>query len=237
MIPQEAVLFSGTIRSNLDPFDQLTDQECLDALARVRMIAAPVPAPSARESRDASREHSRAPSPTPQPGPEAGAVANAATAGPNARLVANARAASITSSSESTRVESSTGRINVTLDTPVSAGGHNFSAGQRQLLALARALLRRAKVIIMDESTASVDLESDARIQRTVQEEFADSLVITIAHRLLTIIDYDKVLVLDQGNIVEYDSPRALLLKEGGAFRAMCEKSADWDELKHRIGL
>lgn len=230
LIPQEAVLFSGTIRSNLDPFDEHTDEECLEALARVRLISAPMPAPSARES----REQSRASSPAPRP-------ANAALAGPSAaHLVANNDASSIASSSSgsATRVDSpSTGRINVTLDSVVSSGGNNFSQGQKQLLALARALLRRAPIIVMDEATASVDMDTDAKIQQTIQDEFANALVITIAHRLSTVVDYDKVLVLNSGAVVEYDTPKVLLQKEDGVFRKMCERSADWDDLKQRVGL
>ncbi|KAK4053631.1 hypothetical protein OIO90_003870 [Microbotryomycetes sp. JL221] len=233
-IPQEAVLFSGTIRSNLDPFEEHSDQECLDALARVRMIAAPLP-PSAR----ASREGSRAPTPPPQSTSRSESMsAHAAVLEAHGHLAADTAsvASAGASSSNSTKVDV-TGRISVTLDTAVSAGGHNFSAGQRQLLAMARALLKRSRIIIMDEATASVDMETDAKIQHTIQEEFADNLVITIAHRLMTVVDYDKVLVLEKGQVAEYASPKELMQKQDGLFRKMCAKSADWEALRAKVGL
>ncbi|CAE6493905.1 unnamed protein product [Rhizoctonia solani] len=91
------------------------------------------------------------------------------------------------------------------LDSPVSEGGENFSAGEKQLLCMARAILKRAKVLFCDEATASVDYVTDELISQTIRKEFADSTIVTIAHRLRTIIDYDKVLVMDQGRIAEYD--------------------------------
>ena len=101
------------------------------------------------------------------------------------------------------------------LDYTVSEHGSNFSAGQRQLLCLARALLRRTKVIVMDEATASVDVQTDAIIQGTIRSEFIDSTVLTIAHRLATIIDYDRILVLDAGKVIEFDTPWNLLQSNG----------------------
>jgi len=97
---------------------------------------------------------------------------------------------------------------------------------------MARATLRRSKIIIMDEATASVDFETDIAIQKTIREEFAGSIVLTIAHRLRTIIDYDKVLVLDKGTVAEYDSPSNLIKNENSIFAEMCRQSADWEELK-----
>merc|ERR1711862_16112 len=104
-------------------------------------------------------------------------------------------------------------------------GGENFSQGQRQLLCIARSLLRKPKVLVMDEATASIDNETDATIQRMIRENFADATVLTIAHRLNTIMDNDRILVLDDGKIVELDTPEKLLSKESGQFKAMVEKS------------
>ncbi|KAJ2025563.1 hypothetical protein IWW57_003332, partial [Coemansia sp. S610] len=118
------------------------------------------------------------------------------------------------------------------LEAEIKENGQNLSLGQRQLVALARALVRRSRLIIMDEATASVDFDTDDRIQRTIRgAEFADSTLFCIAHRLRTIIDYDRVLVLDNGQIVEFDSPSSLLQKESGIFKSMCEKSGEYDHL------
>merc|ERR1719471_220597 len=93
----------------------------------------------------------------------------------------------------------------------VAEGGGNLSVGQRQLVCLARALLRKSKVLVLDEATAAVDLETDELLQETIKKEFASSTVITIAHRLNTIVDYDKILVLSHGKKAEFDSPQRLL--------------------------
>jgi ABC-type multidrug transport system fused ATPase/permease subunit len=90
------------------------------------------------------------------------------------------------------------------LETSVSEGGHNFSQGQRQLLCLARALLKRNKVVLMDEATASVDFETDKAIQKTITTEFSECTILCIAHRLNTVIEYDRILVLDHGEILEF---------------------------------
>ncbi|KAJ1998520.1 hypothetical protein GGI04_004963, partial [Coemansia thaxteri] len=112
------------------------------------------------------------------------------------------------------------------LDAEIKENGRNLSLGQRQLVALARALVRRSRLIIMDEATASVDFATDDRIQRTIRgSEFANSTLFCIAHRLRTIIDYDRVLVLDKGEVAEFDTPWNLLQNEAGIFRGMCEKS------------
>ncbi|KAF8310670.1 ATP-binding cassette transporter [Clavulina sp. PMI_390] len=125
----------------------------------------------------------------------------------------------------------------VSLDTTVSSSGGNFSLGQRQILALARALVRRSRVLILDEATASMDHKTDALIQESLRTQFQDSTVITIAHRLHTIMDADRILVLDAGRLVEYDSPRALLAKNGGIFKAMVDGSGDHDALYNIAGV
>lgn len=126
------------------------------------------------------------------------------------------------------------------LMTPVSAHGQNFSVGQRQILCLARAILRKNRIIILDEATANVDLRfvsfrtfnlrplvsnsfcsTDEMIQHTIREKFRDCTVIVIAHRLHTVIDSDRVLVMNAGTVVEFDAPYSLMQKENGVFRSM----------------
>ncbi|XP_066599372.1 multidrug resistance-associated protein 1 isoform X2 [Prorops nasuta] len=156
IIPQDPVLFSGTLRMNLDPFDHHTDEEVWRALehAHLKIFVKSLP---------------------------------------NGLLY------------------------------EVSEGGDNLSVGQRQLICLARALLRKTKVLILDEATAAVDLETDDLIQRTIREEFKDCTVLTIAHRLNTILDSDRVIVLDKGLIKEYESPETLLRNTSTAFYSMAK--------------
>ena len=114
------------------------------------------------------------------------------------------------------------GRIH--LDGVVEEEGLNFSLGQRQLMALARALVRGAQIIVCDEATSSVDMETDQKIQRTIATAFKGKTLLCIAHRLKTIINYDRICVMDQGTIAELDTPVALW-EGGGIFRSMCDKS------------
>jgi len=203
-IPQDATLFSGTLRDNLDPFGEHEDSECLDVLRRVQMIGqTPVssgpsslmPSRSASVMGRSGEDHDDSPSIAATP----------------------------------TGIDSKT---TVTLDTQVSPGGMNFSQGQRQLVAMARALLRRSSIIILDEATSSIDFATDAKIQATIREEFTESLLVTVAHRLRTVIDYDRLIVLDKGQIAEFDTPWDLLQKGDGIFRNMCLKSGSLAELE-----
>lgn len=107
------------------------------------------------------------------------------------------------------------------LKMPVAEGGENWSTGQRQLICLARALLKRSRILVLDEATASVDMATDALIQRTLRQQFQGITLITIAHRLNTIMDYDTIVVLDQGEVAEVGSPKELLDKENGIFSTM----------------
>jgi len=107
------------------------------------------------------------------------------------------------------------------LEEAVEENGSNFSVGQRQLVCIARALLLNPQILMLDEATASIDSETDALLQKMIRQEFQTKTVLSIAHRLDTIIDYDRVMVLDQGNLVEFDSPERLLAKPGGVFAAM----------------
>lgn len=158
IIPQEAILFSGSLRFNLDPFDERSDDELWAALEQVELKAVIAALPGG-------------------------------------------------------------------LDAKVIDGGLNFSAGQRQLLCLARAILRNNKILILDEATANVDSETDKLIQKTIRNRFTDCTVITIAHRLNTIMDCDRVLVVDAGEIVEFDHPFNLIQRPDGCFKRLLDQT------------
>lgn len=144
IIPQEPVLFSGSMRYNLDPFDEYSDEKLWSALEEVKLKDAVSEMPAGLQSR-------------------------------------------------------------------ISEGGSNFSVGQRQLVCLARAILRENKILVMDEATANVDPQTDALIQTTIRTKFAKCTILTIAHRLHTVMDCDKVMVMDAGHLVEFGSPFDLL--------------------------
>ena len=107
------------------------------------------------------------------------------------------------------------------LEGPVGERGSNLSVGQKQLMCLARALLKKSRIICIDEATASVDMETDDLIQQTIREEFVSSTVLTIAHRLNTIIDSDRVLLMEGGTVKELDTPESLLADRNSAFFAL----------------
>lgn len=195
IVPQDPTLFTGTIRSNLDPFSLFSDQQIFTALRRVHLI-----------------------------GSEASGVATPMTSS----TLSVAEAGSTPEINGSAILDNK--NIFLNLNTPISESGSNLSQGQRQLLCLARALLKNPKVLLMDEATASIDYTTDSKIQETLRE-LRESTIITIAHRLQTIIDYDKVLVLDHGRVIEYDHPYTLIKREGGLFQSMCENSGNMEGL------
>ncbi|KAK1228100.1 hypothetical protein PQX77_008871 [Marasmius sp. AFHP31] len=120
----------------------------------------------------------------------------------------------------------------ITLDSAISSGGNNLSVGQRQILALARAIVRGSKLFILDEATSAIDYNTDSIIQTSLRRELGEDVtLITVAHRLQTIMDADKILVLDEGSIAEFDSPRELLKVEGGKLRRLVDESGDKDRL------
>lgn len=156
IIPQDPVLFSGTLRSNLDPFDTKSDHDIWRAL-------------------------------------------------------------------EQSHLKDFVTGVEKGLLHDIVEGGENISVGQRQLVCLARALLRKSRILILDEATAAVDMETDDLIQATIRREFSDCTIITIAHRLNTILDYDRVIVLDNGLVAETGSPQDLLKTETTRFYAMAK--------------
>jgi len=201
IVPQDPTLFTGTIRSNLDPFNLFTDEDIFTALRRVQLIGVPTSTTNPSTPLTSSRPA------TPGRAVEFDVPSGASTPVTNKNVFLN-------------------------LSSPVTESGNNLSQGQRQLLCLARALLKQPKVLMMDEATASIDYNTDSKIQETIRE--LKSTIITIAHRLQTIVDYDKVLVLDKGSVVEYGHPHELLKKEGkdAIFKGMCEMSGDLEALQ-----
>ncbi|EED23005.1 ABC bile acid transporter, putative [Talaromyces stipitatus ATCC 10500] len=190
IIPQDPVLFSGTIKSNLDAFDEHSDSELRDALVRVHLVTATELSSSTNEASGSS-----APSET-----------------------------------ENQNINPFT-----SLNSPVSEGGLNLSQGQRQLLCLARAIVSRPKIVVLDEATSAVDMATDALIQRSIREEFGDSTLLVIAHRLSTISDFDKILVMDDGKVAEFGTPRELMQITNGIFRGMVGESGEKEKLEKLI--
>lgn len=217
IVPQDPTLFTGTIRTNLDPFGLYTDEEIYTSLRRVHLIGAtsgtatPIPQLSSNTETD-----DRPILPTLELTPSNAAEGGLETADLS-RVLTNA--------------QDENANVFKNLSSPIAESGSNLSQGQRQLLCLARALLKAPRVLMMDEATASIDYATDAKIQTTLRE-LTGSTIITIAHRLNTIIDYDKILVLDKGEVVEYDAPWELLKSEGGVFKGMCEKSGEMNGLR-----
>lgn len=211
IVPQDPTLFTGTVRSNLDPFGLFTDEEIFATLRRVQLIGHPVPAAGSSSATLAVPELI-----TPSESP------------PNSENNidddnGNGLLKKMTNTRENVNIFTD-------LSSPIAESGSNLSQGQRQLLCLARALLKAPRVLLMDEATASIDYATDGKIQDTLRD-VKESTILTIAHRLQTIIDYDKVLVLDKGKVIEYDAPWELISREGSIFRGMCEMSGDLEAL------
>lgn len=124
---------------------------------------------------------------------------------------------------QAVRMGSSTSTMDILLATKLEEGGSNYSVGERQLLNLARALLSQPKVLVLDEATASIDGETDSFIQQMLRTRFKNTTLVTIAHRLNTVMDYDYILVMDAGRASEFDSPENLLGKEDGIFSQLVD--------------
>jgi ABC-type multidrug transport system fused ATPase/permease subunit len=138
------------------------------------------------------------------------------------------------SNSSTTAVEPVLENRNIFLNllSPISSGGANLSQGQKQLLCLARAILSRPKLLLLDEATSAVDKETDTLIQRSIREEFANTTLLVVAHRLSTVIDFDRILVMNDGVAAEFGSPRELLEMDRGIFKAMVAESGEKGELE-----
>ncbi|KAL1739858.1 putative YOR1-ABC transporter, partial [Schizophyllum fasciatum] len=175
IIPQDPILFSGTVRTALDPFNQFDDARLWDALRRSHLVRSDDATPDSATLQEDNGEHHN--------------------------------------------------ENRITLDTFIEPNGANLSVGQRSLLSLARALVKDSRVVIMDEATASVDFVTDSKIQKTIQTQFADRTLLCIAHRLRTIISYDRILVMDSGNIKEFDTPINLFHRHDSLFRSLCHQS------------
>ncbi|OBZ72495.1 Oligomycin resistance ATP-dependent permease YOR1 [Grifola frondosa] len=184
IIPQDPLLFSGTLRSNLDPFGVHDDVRLWDALKRAYLV--------------------------------------------------EDRALSFDQTDEDVKEGSRSPANRFSLDSPIEDEGGNLSIGQRSLVSLARALVKDTRILILDEATASVDYETDRKIQDTIAHEFEDRTILCIAHRLRTIIGYDRICVLNAGEIAEFDSPHNLYNMPNGIFRSMCDRSSiSLDDIKY----
>jgi len=161
IIPQEPTIFSGTLRSNLDPFNEYSEREILEVIQKAQL---------------------------------------------DNLITTN----------------------NKGIDFPINEGGGNLSAGEKQLICIARAVLRKSKIIVMDEATASIDINTEHSIQELMNDAFKDSTMLIIAHRINTIINCNKVMVLSYGELKEFDTPENLLSDKNSMFSALVK------EIKHK---
>ncbi|KAH9849408.1 multidrug resistance-associated ABC transporter [Lenzites betulinus] len=188
LVPQDSLLFKGTLRENLDPTNTRTDAELIDSLRRAWLLP-----------RDGSTD----------PAAEAKFSLSSNVSDEGKSMFAR-------------RWFTPARVLTTPCDTPP---GSNYSAGEKQLLALCRALVKNSRIIVLDEATSSVDVETDAKVQRTIQTEFSASTLLCIAHRLNTIVYYDRILVMDAGRVAEFDTPLALFDKEDSIFRSLCNEA------------
>jgi ABC-type multidrug transport system fused ATPase/permease subunit len=144
-------------------------------------------------------------------------------------------ASTSTSSAPTLTDVKSNANIFLDLSSPVSSSGSNLSQGQKQLLCLARAILSRPRLLLLDEATSAVDMVTDALIQRSIREEFANTTLLVVAHRLSTVADFDRILVMRDGVAAEFGSPKELLQKEEGVFKSMVGQSGEREELEKSI--
>lgn len=192
IIPQDSQVFEGTIRSNLDPNDEYSDEQIWHAL-QLSHLKEHVEKMYAE--RDVEEEESNN---------------NAAT----------------TDSPRDVAHEAEKDRVETPLDVKITEGGTNLSIGQRQLMCLGRVLLKLnySNILVLDEATAAVDVETDQILQQTIRTEFKDKTIITIAHRLNTILDSDRILVLEKGQVAEFDKPLELLKNKDSLFYSLCKQ-------------
>jgi ABC-type multidrug transport system fused ATPase/permease subunit len=230
MVPQDPTLFSGTIRSNLDPFGLFTDEEIFTSLRRTQLVGSPSPSATLTPTRPATPIDSNIEFIVSEVGRSTLESSEGQFTSPSTIV---ASSSSTTTPDDETRPASNSATENknifLNLSSPITESGSNLSQGQRQLLCLARALLKEPAVLLMDEATASIDHATDSKIQETIRR--LENTTVTIAHRLKTIVDYDKVLVLDHGKVIEYGEPWELIKNEDGMFRGMCEGSGEMSVL------
>lgn len=208
IIPQDPVLFSGSVRSNLDPFNAHSDSELYEALERVNLISFD---DAETLASDTSMES------------------------PVSRATTPTSTAETLTSSRTVRIKDS--GLFSSLSSTITEGGLNLSQGQRQLLCLARAIVSRPKIMVLDEATSAVDKETDGLIQRSIRSEFGRnaSTLLVIAHRLSTIADFDRILVVDAGKAIEFGSPKDLMMIEGGVFKSLVNDSGEKETLEQII--